>query len=147
MNNEIFLIFSYKEEAFNYYSLICYDIKLEQINTKIAKAHENRIYTCRYFYDQINKNDLIITGSFDRWIKIWNITNNFNLLFKKKPDYDYKTNTYLLSEYLLFYNHKNYLITSAYEINSFGYEILFYDYKEKPSEIQKIKDSQVNTNY
>ena len=72
-------------------------------------------------------------------------------IYKKKPDYDYNQSTYLLSEYLLYYNEKNYLITSAYEIDSQGYEILFYNVGEKNDDknnnILKIENSKDNTNY
>ena len=145
VRNEYLIIFSIQEN-YKKYSLICYDMKLEQVNTKIAKAHEDRIYTCRHFLDKNTKNDLIITGSFDKWIKIWNITKNFTLQYKKKPDYVYKENTYLLSENLLFYNQKNYLITSAYELCSTGYNILFYDY-ENSDTFNSLSDSKDNANY
>ena len=117
-----------------------------QVNTKIAQAHDDRIYTCRHFLDKNTNSDLIITGSFDRYIKIWNITNNFTLQYKKRPDYDYKENTYLLSENLLFYNKTNYLITSAYEMDSTGYNILFYDY-ENSNKMNNLNNSKDNSNY
>ena len=150
IRNEYLLVFS-NLENYNNFSLIFYDMKLQQVNTKISKAHTDRIYTCRHFFDKITGSDLIITSSFDKWIKIWNVTNYYTLIYKKKPDYDYKENTYLLSEYLLYYNQKNYLITSAYEINSQGYEILFYNIEEKNNEannnILKIENSKDNINY
>jgi WD40 repeat protein len=150
IRNEYLLVFS-NLENYNNFSLIFYDMKLQQVNTKISKAHTDRIYTCRHFFDKITRSDLIITSSFDKWIKVWNVTNYFTLIYKKMPDYDYKPNTYLLSEYLLYYNQKNYLITSAYEIDSQGYEILFYDIEEKNdgtnNNILKIENSQDNTNY
>ena len=148
--NEYLLVFSHMENQ-NNFSLIFYDMKLQQINTKISKAHTDRIYTCRHYFDKITCSDLIITSSFDRWIKIWNITNYYTLIYKKKPDYDYQVNTYLLSEYLLYHNQKNYLITSAYELGSQGYDLLFYDIEEanddKNKKISKIENSKDNTNY
>jgi WD40 repeat protein len=150
VRNEYLLVFSNLED-YNNFSLIFYDLKLQQVNTKISKAHNDRIYTCRHFFDKTTCSDLIITSSFDRWIKVWNVTNYYTLIYKKKPDYDYKENTYLLSEYLLYYNQNNYLITSAYEIASQGYEILFYNTEEKNDEknnnISKIENSKDNTNY
>ena len=150
IKNENILVFSNLED-FNNFSLIFYDIKLQQINTKVSKAHNDRIYTCRHFFDKITKSDLVITSSFDRWIKVWNVTNNYTLVYKKKPDYDFKENTYLLSENLLYYNQKNYLITSAYEIYSQGYEILFYSIDKTNDDINNkkltIENSKDNTNY
>jgi len=150
IRNEYLLVFSNLENN-NNFSLIFYDMKLQQVNTKISKAHNDRIYTCRHFFDKITGSDLIITSSFDKWIKVWNVTNYYTLIYKKKPDYDYKQNTYLLSEYLLYYNEKNYLITSAYEIDSQGYEILCYKIEEKNDDknnnILKIENSKDNTKY
>lgn len=151
IRNEYLLVFSNLED-YNNFSLIFYDMKLQQINAKISKAHNDRIYTCRHFFDKITCSDLIITSSFDRWIKIWNVTNYYTLIYKKSPDYDYKHNTYLLSENLLYYNQNNYLITSAYEIGSQGYEILFYNIEDKNNvnnnnKIFKIENSKDNTNY
>ena len=123
INNKYLLIYSYSED-YKIYSLICYDLINSQNITKIAKAHDDRIYTCRHFLDKKTNSDLLITSSFDKYIKIWNLTDQYKLIYKKKPDYNYQINTYLLSENLLFYNNKNYLITSAYEIQSNGYEIL-----------------------
>ena len=149
VKNEYLLIFSLVENQFKKYSLICYDLKFDQVNTKIAKAHDDRIYTIRHFFDKNKKNDLLLTSSFDKWIKIWNITNNFILVYKKKPDYENKLNTYLLSENLLYSNQKNYLITSAYEIGSNGYNILFYDYEnnQNNNNNNSINNSQDNTNF
>ena len=149
VKNEYLLIFSSVENNYTKYSLILYDLQFDQVNTKIVKAHDDRIYTCRHFFDKNTQNDLLLTSSFDRWIKIWNITNNFILVYRKKPDYEYKMNTYLLSENLLFSNKKNYLITSAYEIDSAGYNILFYDYEnnQNNNNNNSIKNSQDNTNF
>ena len=153
INNKYYVIYSGSED-YKIFSLFCYDLINGQNITKIAKAHEDRIYTCRHFLDKNSNSDLLITSSFDKYIKIWNLTDQYKLIYKKKPDYDYKENTYLLSENLLFYNKKNYLITSAYEIDSEGYEILFYDIglenknkqKLKQLDYQKINDSKDNTN-
>lgn len=152
VKNEQLLIYTSTED-YIIYSLYCYNLKNKQNITKIAKAHDDRIYTCRHFLDKKLNNDLLITGSFDKYIKIWNLTNQYYLLYKIKPDYHYLQNTYLLSENLLFYDNKNYLITSAYEINSEGYEILFYDleiYHKNDKNLKKFKsleNSKDNTNY
>lgn len=150
IKNEYLLIFSHCEN-YEKYSLIIYDMKSHQIRLKIGNAHEQRIYTCRHFLDKKGNRDLLITSSFDRYIKIWDLTNYYKLIYTKKPDYNYQTNTYLLSENLLFYNNKNYLITSCYEINSKGYNILYYDYEENTknnkNEFGLIENSKDNTNY
>ena len=147
IDNKYFLIFSHTPDYINY-SLIIYDLIYQQIIIKRFNAHEDRIYTCRHYFYEKNKNDLLITSSFDKFIKIWNITQNFSLMYKLKPDYDYKTNTYLLAENLLFYQNL-FIITSAYEINSDGYEILFYDISKNSFQRKEIEliNSKDNTNY
>lgn len=151
VTNDFLLIYSYTQD-FIIYSLLCYNIKHGQNITKIAKAHNNRIYTIRHFLDTINNNDLLLTGSYDKFIKIWNLTNQYTLLYKFSPDYNYQINTYLLSENILFYNNNIYIITSAYEINSLGYEILIYEQKNLKNEniphtFEKLENSKDNTNY
>ena len=83
IRNEYLLVFSNLENN-NNFSLIFYDMKLQQVNTKISKAHNDRIYTCRHFFDKITGSDLIITSSFDKWIKVWNATNYYTLIYIKK---------------------------------------------------------------
>ena len=97
--------------------------------------------------DEINKRDLLITGSFDKTIKIWKIEDEFKLLYEKIPDYNFKENTYLLSECLLFNNNDLYLITSAYEMYSNGYDILFYDLYNNIQDFNILESSQENVNY
>lgn len=76
VKKEFLLIYSYTED-FKVYSLFCYNIKNGQNVTKIAKAHNDRIYTVRHFLNQNSKNYLLLTGSFDKYIKIWNLTNQY----------------------------------------------------------------------
>ena len=133
LKNQYLLVCSY---SLNYkdYTLLCMEITKEQLLFKKDNAHSERVFTCQHYLDDINKRDLLITGAFDKNIKIWNINNGFQLLYTKKPDYDYQVNTYLLSEALLTYNKKLYLITSAYELESSGYYILYY-------RLKNLKDS------
>ena len=83
IDNKYFLIFSHTPDYINY-SLIIYDLIYQQIIIKRFNAHEDRIYTCRHYFYEKNKNDLLITSSFDKFIKIWNITQNFALMYKLK---------------------------------------------------------------
>ena len=143
LKNEYLLIFSYSEDYHNY-SLICYDI-IENKYKIIKDAHTERIFTCSHFLDKYNKRDLLITGAFDKTIKVRNISNNFEVIFKKIPDYIFKKNTYLLSEDLLSFKNKLYLITSAYEIYSTGYNILYYSLSNDDTGL--FKNSKDNTNF
>ena len=145
LKNEYLLIYSYSENYKNY-SLKCYDILKDKSMTKVQNAHSERIFTCSHFLDKYKMRDLLITSAFDKKIKIWNITNNFQVIYEKKPDYYFKENTYLLSENILSYNNKIYLIVSAYEINSSGYDLLYYNTSKK-IDWRHFENSRDNTNF
>jgi hypothetical protein len=146
LKNEYLLIYSYSEDYKNY-SLKCYDILKDKSMTKVQKAHSERVFTCSHFLDKHNKRDLLITAAFDKKIKIWNITNNFKIIYEKKPDYYFRENTYLLSEAILSdNNNKIYLIVSAYEINSNGYDLLYYN-TSKNLDWRHFENSRDNTNF
>ena len=145
LKNQYLLICSY---SLNYkdYALLCVEITKEQLLFRKNNAHSERVFTCQHYLDDINHRDLLITGAFDKTIKIWNINNDFQLLYTKKPDYNYQVNTYLLSEALLTYNNNLYLITSAYELESKGYYILCYNLKNL-KEGYLLTNSKDNCNY
>ena len=145
IRNEYLLIYSYSEDYKNY-SLKCYDILQDRKMAKVQKAHTERIFTCSHFLDKYNKRDLLITSAFDKKIKIWNITNNFQIIYEKKPDYYFQENTYLLSESILSDNNKIYLIVSAYEIKSKGYDLLYYNTSKK-LDWRHFENSRDNTNF
>ena len=90
--------------------------------------------------------ELVITGSYDKTIKIWELNNGFQLLYMKKPDYNFQENTYLLSEALLYFNDSLYLIASAYELKSSGYYLLYYNLKHL-NQKNKLSNSKDNCNY
>ena len=144
IKNEYLLIYSYSEN-YKDYSLIGYNILKDKIVKKKVDAHKDRVFTVSHFYDRNNSSDLLLTAAFDKKIKIWNINNNFELIYKKKPDYYFRENTYLLSENILSYNNKIYLTTSAYEINSAGYYIFYYSLLG--DEIGMFKNSKDNCNF
>ena len=70
----------------------------------------------------------------------------FNFYIKKRPDYKFVENTYLLSECLLAFNKSIYLIASAYEIYSQGYYMLSYNLNNL-NEYDVMSNSKDNTNY
>ena len=145
LKNEYLLICAQSLD-YKHYFLTCFDLINQKFLFAGKNAHNERVFTCKHYLDNINQRDLLITGSFDKTIKIWNINNEFQLLFEKKPDYEYQENTYLLSECLLSFNNSLYLITSAYELESNGYYILYYDL-ENLGEINYLQDSKDNCNY
>ena len=50
-----------------------YDLDEDILLKTINNAHTNDIHCCRHFLDTKNNNDLLITCSYDKSIKIWNI--------------------------------------------------------------------------
>ena len=145
LNGQYFLICAYSENYKNY-SLICMEITQEQIMYIKNNAHDERVYTCCHYLDEKDNRDLVITGSYDKTIKIWELNNGFQLLYMKKPDYNFQENTYLLSEALLYFNDSLYLIASAYELKSSGYYLLYYNLKHL-NQKNKLSNSKDNCNY
>ena len=146
LKDEYVIVFAFSLDYHNY-SLIMVDIEKKKVIAHKINAHSERVFTCIHYLDEYNNRDLLITGSFDKTIKIWNISDGFQLLYEKKPDYDFQENTYLLSECLLFNNNNLYLITSAYEMYSNGYEILYYDLYNNVQDFKYLNNSKDNTNY
>lgn len=144
MQNQYLLIYSYSEN-FKDYSLFVYDILKEKNIIRVNNAHKERVFTCIHYFYEYDKRDLLLTAAFDKRIKVWNISNKFELIFDKKPDYKFVKNTYLLSECLLSYNKTIYVIVTAYEIYSKGYNMLYYSLKGKNAGV--LKNSKDNTNY
>jgi len=122
------------------------EITQEQIIYVKNNAHTGRVYTCQHYLDKISNRDLVITGSYDRTIKIWELNNGFQFLYMKQPDYNYQVNTYLLSEALLSFNNSLYLIVSAYELQSSGYYLLYYNLNIL-NQKNKLANSKDNCNY
>ena len=145
LNNEYLLICAQSLD-YKHYFLTCYNIIDQKFLFAGKNAHNERVFTCQHYLDENNHRDLLITRSFDKTIKIWNINDGFQLLYQKMPNYEYQENTYLLSECLLNYNNSLYLIASAYELCSSGYNILYYDL-ENLNEINFLNDSKDNCNY
>ena len=56
-------------------SLEIYDLEKEVLIKSIKDAHSSEIYCCRHFVDIKSNKDLLITSSFDKSLKIWDIEN------------------------------------------------------------------------
>ena len=83
-------------------------------NKKISslKGHNNVIRTIRYFINNKNYNEYLISGDGNKIVIIWDITNNFNI--KYQIDTKYGQNIYSC---LLIFPHNfddNYIITSTW---------------------------------
>jgi hypothetical protein len=93
------------------FNVIAYDLKAEYIY-KTFVAHTSTIFSCRHYVDKISKQDLVITSSYDRSIKIWNVSNSFANLLTITTAHNgyYIYSVSILSDEL---EHKNYIISAA----------------------------------
>ena len=116
--NDIFEIFiSYKDNKEylispnkNTFNLDIFTLLNNQIILSL-KGHKNNIRTIRYFINNKNYNEYLISGDDNRIVIIWDITNNYNI--KYQIDTQYKDDIYSC---LLIFPHNiddNYIITST----------------------------------
>ena len=94
--NDIFEIFiSYKDNkeylVFSNSIIFYLDIFLLINNQKIEslKGHKNDIMIIRYFINNTNKNEYLISGDDDKLVIIWDINDNFNIKHKIETNYGY----------------------------------------------------------
>ena len=117
--NDIFEIFiSYKDNKeylvspnINNYKLDIYTLFLyKKINS--LSGHNNKIRTIRYFINDKDKNEYLISADDDKIVIIWDINNNFNI--KQKINTKYGGNIY--SCLLIFPKNSedDYIITSTF---------------------------------
>jgi WD40 repeat protein len=94
------------------YSIECYDLGLDKVIKQIVKAHNQTIFSCRHYLDRKGKRDLVITSSYDRSVKVWNIQDDWNNIVNISPAH---TAYYIYSVSILCdeINCKNYVITTA----------------------------------
>ena len=129
INNFVYLIYSDEEK-----SIISIDLYEYQIINKVKKAHKKDISNFRYFFDNKNKIEIILSlSSDDNCIKLWNF-KNWECLLELKGIKGY---CYLYSVCLINDNNENYIIAS--NINSFGGLIKAYDFKG--NEVKELKNS------
>ena len=113
---EIFI--SYKDNKEYLVSPNCNNYKLDIYslfdNKKLNSfsGHNNNIRTIRYFTNDKDKNEYLISADDDKIVIKWDITNNFNIKHKINTNYD--NNIY--SCLLIFPKNSedNYIITSTY---------------------------------
>ena len=113
---EIFISFKDNKEYLvspntNNYKLDIYNL----INNKIIytlSGHNNIIWTTRYFMNNKNYNEYLISADKDKIVIIWDITNNYNIKYKINTKYGDD-----IYSCLLIFPHNinnNYIITSTY---------------------------------
>ena len=93
------------------YSIEFYDLDKDKIIKTISNAHEQTIFTCRHCTDFINNADYIITSSYDKHIKIWELKTFQQILSIPSIHLD----NYVYSVHILCdqKENTNYVITSS----------------------------------
>lgn len=91
----------------NTLDLECYNIEKERNFILIKKLHKNKFYSCRYYYNEKENKDLIITSSFDNHVKI------INFYIEKAKFYTSIIIDFNFEEM----EEQNYFINTAYFIN------------------------------
>ena len=115
--DKVFCAFkSYSNESFivwgtTIYSIEFFDLEKNKIINTIKNAHINTIYSCRHYQDKKNKLDYLITSSYDRNVKVWNVKD----FTSKVIIYNAHTSNYIYSACILFEENenRNYIITSC----------------------------------
>ena len=85
---------------------------LENKITISLKGHNNHIRTIRYFINNINSEEYLISADNDIIVIIWEITYDFNLKYKINTNYSDNIYSCLLLFDLI--NENNYIVTSSY---------------------------------
>ena len=115
--DKVFCVFNsfYKQNLIvwgsSLYALIFFDLDTDKIIKTINNAHNQIIYCCRHYPNTKKKIDYVITTSFDRSVKVWNV-NNFTCEVDIK---NIHTNKNVFSACLIFDEIKDhsYIITSS----------------------------------
>ena len=85
---------------------------LENKITVSLKGHNNHIRTIRYFINNMNSEEYLISADNDIIVIIWEITYDFNMKFKINTNYSDNIYSCLLLFDLI--NENNYIVTSSY---------------------------------
>ena len=128
IDNILYLVYINKKNI-----VVFYDWNKNKKTFEIKNAHEEIICCIRYYLDEINKRDLILTISYrEKNIKVWNI-NSLECIFDLDSDSDTK---YIHSANFL-YNNNQINIIVLYEENRNYNKLNIYDLNS--DEIQGIK--------
>jgi len=133
IDNGFYLIYANKEK-----SIISYDLIKNKKIKEIKNAHENYITNFRYYFDNINHRDLILSISDkDNNLKLWN-HNNWECLLNIK---NINNGGDLDSACFLNNNNQLYILTSNERKDADPIKV--YDFNG--NKIKEIKDSNYNT--
>ena len=141
--NDIFEVYiSYKDNKEYLVSKKNYDLDIFSLldNKKIISlsGHQNKATTIRYFINNKDMNEYLISGDLDKIVIIWDISNNYRI--KYKINTNYLDRNYIFSCLLIFphFGCENYIITSCSNYFSISKIYSFNTGKF----IKNIKDSQ-----
>ena len=124
-----------------YESIISFNLISQKKICEIKNAHNKYITNFRYYFDEVNKRDLIISISLDgNDLKLWNVYNFSCLLFIKKIN-KYGT---ILSASFLNDNNQIYIITSNNYLDESEPIKVF---NLKGIKIKEINNSNISTNF
>ena len=118
-----------------------YDIEKDTLIKQIKDAHNEDIHSCRHFVDIKNNKDLLITTSYDKSVKVWDIEN------LDKPLIDIQnahSNGYIFTSCILSHPKmdSNYIISGADDesIKIFDFTGKFLDKSIKVSDYVNLLD-------
>ena len=98
---------SYLISKNNIYNLDIYRLE-DNTLIKSIKHHTNRLTIVRYFLDSNTNKEYLITADQNKMVTLWDIGNNFKILYEIKTGYSGKIYSCIL---VFGINGKNYLLT------------------------------------
>lgn len=144
------------------YSIEFFDLDKNKIIKTIIKAHNQTIFSCRHYSDIRKRIDYLITSSYDRTVKVWdlksysyfiNITNahsgyyiySVSILCDEKEDANYII-TSAPNEYMKVWDFKGKFVRNFGQNDESTYFIdVYYDTKEKNSYILNANSTDVKS--
>ena len=135
INNKLYLIYTNENK-----SLICYDLNEQTIIKELKNYHNEYITNLKYYFDQKNKRDLVMSISKqDNNIRIWDVKYWECIVNISQVN----NNGYLLSACFLYENNQNYIVTSNCNFETIPEPIKIFDFNG--NKIKEINDSNEET--
>jgi len=137
INEILYLIYSNNKK-----SIILYNLLNNQKISEIKNAHKDFILSFRHYLDKINNIDLIMSiSSYDNNIRLWKIPSSECILNLTNINNFGKLETACF----LYYENKNYILTSNCNYKNISEPIKIYDFKGK--KIKEINNSNEITKF
>ena len=74
-NNERLYEVAYPDNT-NEFNIMIYNLLTNKIDNKIINAHSREINRIKHYFNHSNKNHILLSSSYDKSIKLWNISSN-----------------------------------------------------------------------